>query len=205
MNNKKAAAYRNKNHVQAQTQSNTENLHSLGQLIIPLSAKVFDLEKKLQRMENQLQQAKTNAALAEYKAVAIQRILGLDGDQIRSNIVSLQKEDFQKQSDADDKARNLLTVDGPAKEGQIALISGKIFKGDLELQNEEVIGSKITLGDDDLYKGIDSGVFGMLVGETKSIPFSVNEQEYSIALTLEGLREHPAKSEETSNEETQVN
>jgi FKBP-type peptidyl-prolyl cis-trans isomerase (trigger factor) len=205
MNNKKAQAFRNKNHLNAQTQSNTQNLQTLGELIIPLSAKVFDLEKKVERLENQLNATKTAATLAEYRAQALQRLSGQSPHAVRDAIVSLQKEDFKRQSDSDDAKRSLTTAEGPATSGQVAVISGKVFQGENELENEEVIGSKITLGDDDLFTGIDEQIIGMIVGETKKVTFKVNDQEYFLMLNLDGLREFPAKAEDILDEKTQIN
>ena len=202
--NKKAQAFRNKNHIGAQTQVNTDTLQQLGQIIMPLSLRVFEMEKTIENLQRQVSEAKTMASLAELKASAIQKLANVDAKAVKAEIVSLQKADFKAKSEADDKRRNLTTVEGAAELGQIALISGEILKDGVSLENEEVIGSKITLGDDDLYEGIDESVIGMVVGETKLIDFKVREETYQFLLTLNGLRTAPS-TEGNPSEEAQTN
>jgi len=202
--NNKAQQYRNKNHVAAQTTANTENLQSIGQLIIPLSAKVFEMEKTIEALKRQLTEAKTIGTLAEYRATALQKLLGMDPSAVKQAIIELQKVEFQAKSDSDDKKRGLTNASGPATNGQIAIITGKIFKDGRELENEEVIGSKINLGEDDLFSGIDDQILGMMVNDIKMATFKVNEQEYQFHLQLIGLRNEPS-TEGNVSEETEAN
>lgn len=208
--NKKAAAFRNKNHMQAQTQHNTDNLTQLGQMMMPIALKVFEMEKTIERLQRQLSETKSTAKIAEYKAQALSELSTIPADVIRSTILGLQRKDFQVQSDADDRVRGLTIAEGPANEGQIALIEGKVFDSEgKELTDEEIVGSKPELGKDDLFKGVDQFIIGKKPGETGTAKFTVNEKEYSLSFLLIGLRDRPApaqeQTEEGNSEEAQVN
>ena len=168
----------------------------------------FELEKKVESLSRQLSETKATAKIAEYRSLAIQQLLEetsatkLD---VRSRIVALQKKDFQVQSDADDRSRNLTTSNGPATLGQIAIVEGRVSKDGTELENEEIIGSKPELGKDELFKGIDEAILGMNVNESKTATFKVKDQEYTFNFRLLGLRDKPAKTTEGTSEEAKAN
>jgi hypothetical protein len=210
VSNKKAQQYyKNTNHVGAQTQSNTEYLEKMGQIILPMSMKIFELEKNIESLNNKLIQSKALAKAADYRSLALQNLSGHDPAVVREAILKLQKVDFLEASDADDKQKNLTVSQGPAEEGQYAIVSGKVFKDGVALENEEIVGSKIELGQDELFKGIDSDIIGMNVNEVKDIKFLVQDQEYQINIQLLGLRDKPVVVEEQSqgspSEETELN
>ncbi len=203
--NKKAQQYRNKNHLGAQTSVNTDMLEQLGQLVVPMSMKVFELEKRLESLSRQLQDTKATAKIAEYKAQALQNLSEHSSKTVRAEIVKLQKKDFQIQSDADDRIKGLTNSDGPATLGQVAIVSGKVSKDGIELEDEEIIGSKPEIGKDELFRGIDEAIVGMNVNETKLVTFTVNDKEYQFNFQLLGLRNKPAEAAEgNENEETEV-
>lgn len=205
--NKKAQAFRNKNHLGQQTESNTQNLEQLGQIMMPLAMKVFEIEKTVASLNRQLNESKATAKAAEYRARALQNLSTHSESTVRAEIVTLQKKDFQIQSDLDDQYRGLTVTEGTATEGQFAIVTGKVFKDGVELENEEVIGSKLELGKDELFKGIDEAIFGMAVNEIKMATFKVQEQEYQFHFQLLGLRNKPVQetTEGNQSEEAQTN
>ncbi len=201
--NEKASQFRSKRDVKAlglQADQNHTALQQMQQLVMGLSLKTFELETKLRHAENV-------ARLCEYRTRAIVGLM--EGGQpvgeksVIRRIMQFQEEEFEKGSALDDQQRNLEVVTSEtAQSGMIAITTIRLFKDGAELEDERVVRSKIELGRNELFKGLDEAIIGLQIGESKSFPLNIQDKTDSAEVTLLGLRR--AQTPEPELEATQI-
>jgi len=193
--NVKAERYkkRHQKQVAAQTEVNTDQLNSNKRIIAGLAMKLYEMEQKVQRMSKRLERAEATARYADYRSSALSTLLQASGtyseESILNEIESLQIKDFETNSSLDDQQNNLEDAgNGPAENGQQAILTLKLLKDGKELITERVVRSKIELGKNEMLPGIDEALVGMNVGESKRVPLDLQGKTDEAEITLLGLR-----------------
>jgi len=201
--NEKASQFRSKRDVKAlglQADQNHTALQQMQQLIMGLSLKTLELESKLRHAENV-------ARLCEYRTRAIVGLMeggqAIGEKSVIRRIMQFQEEEFEKGSALDDQQRNLEEVTNEvAQSGMIAITTIRIFKDGAELEDERVVRSKIELGRNELFKGLDETIIGLQIGESKSFPLNIQDKTDLAEVTLLGLRR--AQAPESKIDATQT-
>lgn len=161
---------------------------------------LLDVLGKMKKLEDQMKDLFPKARIAEWRSLAIMRLCHEKNLLTEQEVVEkgnqLMIEDFQQHSDADDKARSLITVQGPAEDGMYAILNLKVYKDGQELQDQEIPRSKIEIGKVEQFPELDAAVRGMNVGETKRFPLKLMQQTDEGQVVLLGLRQAPKPAKE---------
>ncbi len=208
--NTKAELYKKRHakQVAAQTEVNTNQLQNNQRMIAGLAMKLYSLEQSVQRLQSRLDKAEASARYADYRSSALSTLLQASNtyseEAILAEIEKLQIADFEINSSLDDQKNNLKDAgNGPAENGQQAILILKLLKDGKELISERVVRSKIELGKNELLPGVDEAVVGMSVGETKQVAMDLQGKTDQAEITLLGLRKvKPAPAEEIPAAET---
>lgn len=192
--NSRAKEFRKRGNRQAvaQAEKNAKDLEGTQKLVLTTTYRLFALEKKLKAMESALR-------ITDYRSQALQKIAqnnGVTETQVTDMILDLQTRDFDRASAEDDKKRNLTVIDENAAEtGNVAITNIRIFKGEEELRDEQILRSKVTIGKNEvLGKAMDDALVGMRVGDSKRFAVALGNVADAAEVTLLGLRAAPAEA-----------
>jgi len=174
------------------SEANQSAIAQLQQMVLGMSYKLYELETKLQRAENV-------ARVADTRSTALQNLVskaGISQEDVMAEIMSIQANDFEEASAADDAKRGLEKVEdanATAAIGQHAIMTLSFFKDGSEIIEERIVRSKIELGKKELLgELLDDAVIGMKVGESKEISLDIAGKIDTAKVTLLGLRNAPA-------------
>ena len=133
------------------------------------------------------------AKAAGFDNLAIARLLekvGITQDQIEEVSNEVLIENFNAESEADDKVRGLEVVEGrPAQKGDFAIFSLKLFKDGVELKDQEVPRGKVELGAYEKFPEFDDNLVGMTIGEVKKVELNLMDSTDHGEFHLLGLRQ----------------
>lgn len=201
MSNDKASSFRKRQlkTIGAQSDQNTSALKNLQQMAYSLAMKVFQMENDIRQLRNQADRATSIAKASEYRSLALSKLLTekvVDEQILNIEIEQMQIEDFEENSRADDARRGLQAVDDQvAEKGLFAILTVRFFKSGEELKKEKIVRSKIEIGKEELFQGVDASVVGLKVGESRRFPLNIENQVDEAEVTLLGLRKAPPKAE----------
>lgn len=201
MSNDKASTFRKRQlkTIGAQSDQNTSALKNLQQMAYSLAMRVFQMENDLRQLRNQVDRATSISKASEYRSLALSKLLTekiVDEQALNAEIERMQIEDFEENSRVDDSRRSLQAVDDQvAENGLFAVTTLRFYKTGEELKKEKIVRSKIELGKEELFQGVDAAVIGLKVGESRRFPLNIENQVDEAEVTLLGLRKAPPKPE----------
>ena len=173
-----------------------ENKDNQQNQIQSLRQAVMAVYQKLYQMEAAIQSGQRVSSALDFRTRAITTLLGKAGiteSEIKAEVEALQVEQFNRDSEEDDKKRGLVTADGPAENGHFATTTIRLYKDGVEVENERIVRSKVELGKAELLPEIDAAVLGMNVGETRQFALDLQGRSDTAEVTLLALK----KKEET--------
>lgn len=172
-----------------------KNISTMFQLILGISKRVFDMERKINSVIP-VARASDWRSLALIETLHTRATHGEDlptKEEIAHMAELLQIIHFDKESAEDDLRNGLETVnDEVAAPGLFAIATINLFKGGIELPEERVVRTKIELGAHELFPELDDAIIGMKVGEKKKFPLDIQGRTDFAEITLMALKK-PSK------------
>jgi len=169
-----------------------ENKDNQQNQIQMLRQSLVDVYQKLYQIESSVQTGQRISGALDFRTRAIVALLqkvSITEQQVKEQIEALQVEQFNRDSDEDDKKRGLVDeLNEAAKSGHFAITTIRIFKNGEEVDSEKIVRSKVELGKEELLPEIDNAVIGMKVGETKKFPLNLQGRSDTAELTLLSLK-----------------
>lgn len=152
---------------------------------------LMDIYQKLYQIESSIQSGQRINSALDFRTRAIIALLqkvSITDQEVKEQIEALQVEQFNRDSEDDDKKRGLVDHQGPAENGHFAITTIRIFKDGEEVDSEKIVRSKVELGKAELLPEVDAAVVGMQVGETKRFPLNLQDRSDTAELTLLSLK-----------------
>jgi hypothetical protein len=173
-----------------------ENKDSQQNQIQGLRQALIAVYQKLYQMDAAIQSGQRVSSALDFRTRAMMALLektGITESEIKTQVEQLQVEQFNRDSEEDDKKRSLVPADGPAENGHFATTTINLYKDGVEVENERIVRSKVELGKSELLPEVDAAVLGMSVGDTKEFPLDLQGRTDTAKITLLALK----KKEET--------
>jgi hypothetical protein len=206
MSNKRADKFKQKQLPKAnEILANHDNsIEALRKLIYGLSMTVFNMDRKVKQMEASLSATLQKARTSDFRSLAMLQLLDENGSLSKeltvSRVFDLHVKEFDEASALHDQEQNLenITDDAGAANGNHVILTAMLFKDGQEVLDERIIRSKIELGKEELFKGVDAALVGMKVNEAKRITVEteagLREMEFTV-LALRKVKPQPVEEQ----------
>lgn len=164
----------------------SSDVQHLFKMILGLSQRLFNLERRLNIVF-------PIAKIADWRSMALMKLMS-EGTPVTEDAVCRRAEElelvnFDLENIEDDKKRGLVSDnEATADKDHFAIAHLKIYKDNRELEDQQVVRTKIQLGRNELFPELDDAIIGMKVGEQKRFKLDLLGQSDEAEVFLLGLR-----------------
>lgn len=205
MSNQKAEMFRKRSskELSIQADDNAQSNHQMKAIIQNLATTLLDQGRRVEALTAVAKRADLMSRELDFRLVALQKLLVASGqtvgeDVLEAEVQRLKVERFDNESAAEDAAQGLEVVEGqPASDGLTAIANIKLFASGTEQTEDEVPRIRLEVGKGELIAEVDEAIRGMHVGETKRFKVTIQNRIDEASLTLLGLRQKKAPSDNT--------